>query len=66
MIFILVVVSVCCAVFFYCEALKGGLGIKRWTFAGLLFGPLIWPMFTMKKRMRINQLFGLNDLLFKA
>lgn len=66
MIFILVVLSVFCALFFYCEALKSGLGVKRWTFAGLLFGPLVWPMFTMNKRMKVNRLFGFNYLLFKA
>jgi hypothetical protein len=59
-------VSVSCGVFFYCQALVTGFGCKRWTVGGLLFGPLIWPMFAMKKRMQLNRLFGLEQLIFRA
>ncbi|GHE80313.1 hypothetical protein [Thalassotalea profundi] len=52
--------------FFYCQALSNGLGRKRWAVAGLCFGPLIWPMFCMKKRMKLNRLFGLNYSLLRA
>jgi len=60
------VIGIVCAAFFHCQALKSGLGLKRWTFAGLLFGPFVWPMFCMKKRMKINKLFGLDYLIFRA
>lgn len=63
---LLVVVALVFSVFFYCQALKSGLGRKRWAFAGLIFGPFIWPMFTMKKRMKVNRLFGFDCLIFKA
>ena len=66
MLLLLCLVSFFCALFFYCQALKSGLGLKRWTFAGMIFGPFIWPMFCMKKRMKINRMFGLNDLIFRA
>jgi len=59
-------IGVICASFFYCQALKSGLGLKRWTLAGLFFGPLVWPMFCMKKRMKINKLFGLDYLILRA
>ena len=59
-------VSVICAVFFYCQAFKSGLGRKRWAVAGFIFGPFIWPMFSMTKRMMIYKLFGVNDLILNA
>jgi len=52
--------------FFYCQALSSGLGRKRWAFAGFIFGPLIWPMFCMNKRMKVNRQFGFDYLLFRA
>jgi hypothetical protein len=68
---LLLVLLVCCfsifsGVFFYCQALLTGFGCKRWTLAGLLFGPFIWPMFAMKKRMQLNRLFGFEQLIFRA
>jgi len=32
----------------------------------LVFGPFIWPMFCMKKRMKVNKLFGFNALILRA
>jgi hypothetical protein len=52
--------------FFYCQALITGFGCKRWTVAGIFFGPLIWPIFAMKKRMQLNRLFGFEQLIFRA
>jgi hypothetical protein len=66
MALLLVFVGFICAIFFYCQALRSGLGYKRWTLAGMIFGPLIWPMFCMQKRMKINKKFGFNYLIFKA
>lgn len=58
--------SVLCGVFFYCQALVTGLGCKRWTVAGVVFGLLAWPMFVMKKRMQLYRLFGIKQLIFNA
>lgn len=58
--------SLISGLFFYCQALMSGLGRKRWAFAGFMFGPLIWPMFQMKKRMKIVELFGWSCLIFRA
>jgi len=66
MLFYLFFVGLICALFFYCQALKSGLGYKRWTVAGMLFGPFIWPMFCMQKRMKITKKFGFNCLILKA
>ena len=66
MLLLISLIGVICAAFFYCQALKSGLGLKRWTLAGLVFGPLVWPMFCMKKRMKMNKLFGLDYLILRA
>ncbi len=66
MLALFVALGFICAGFFYCQALKSGLGYKRWTLAGMVFGPLIWPMFCMQKRMKINKKFGFDCLIFKA
>ncbi|NQY63646.1 MAG: hypothetical protein HRT38_07895 [Alteromonadaceae bacterium] len=54
------------SLFFYCQALSSGLGRKRWACAGFLFGPFVWPMFCMKKRMKVNKLFGFGGLILRA
>ena len=64
--FLVFLFSVTCGVFFYCQALITGFGRKRWTVAGIVFGPLVWPMFAMKKRMHLNSLFGFQQLILKA
>jgi len=66
MLLLVIVLAAVFSLFFYCQALSNGLGRKRWAFAGLMFGPLIWPMFCMKKRMKVNRLFGFDYLIFRA
>jgi hypothetical protein len=66
MLFLMFFISIFFAAFFYCQALMGGLGLKRWAFAGFMFGPLIWPMFSMKKRMKVARQFGFSALIIKA
>ena len=66
MLLLTVFISIVCASFFYIQAFTNGLGRKRWAFAGLIFGPLVWPMFCMKKRMKITQSFGLDYLIWRA
>jgi len=66
MLFSLLISGVIFALFFYCQALQSGLGYKRWTLAGMLFGPLVWPMFCMQKRMKVTKRFGFSCLILKA
>jgi len=58
LISLFVFLSLAFGLFFYCISLCSGLPRKRWTVAGLLLGPLVWPMFVMDKRMRINKSYG--------
>jgi hypothetical protein len=66
LVLLVICLSVLFGVFFYCQALITGFGCKRWTVAGIFFGPLIWPIFAMKKRMQLNRLFGFEQLIFRA
>lgn len=66
LLLVIISLSLCCSLFFYIQAFISGLGRKCWAVAGLLFGPIIWPMFALEKRMYENRLFGLNDLIFRA
>jgi len=59
-------ISLSSGVFYYCAAMKSGLGLKRWTFAGVCFGPVAWPMFCMQKRMKVYRKFGVNNLIWQA
>ena len=63
---LIVMFSIVFSLFFYCQAMSSGLGAKRWATAGLVFGPLVWPMFCMKKRLKIYKRFGFDCLLFAA
>lgn len=71
LVFVVLLVSIICGLFFYCQSLCAGLPRKRWTVAGLLLGPLVWPLFAMDKRMRINKSYGTQGkvtslVLFRA
>lgn len=66
MLLLAFIISALSSLFFYCQAISSGLGRRRWAVAGLLFGPVLWPMFCMKKRMKVNRAFGFNCLIFRA
>jgi hypothetical protein len=57
---LLLLVCFAFAIFFYCQSLCCGLPRKRWAAAGFILGPALLPMFKMKKRMVLNQYYGLN------
>ncbi len=66
MLLLVVLISVLSSCFFYYQAMMSGLGRKRWAFAGMCFGPLIWPMFNMKKRVKVYRKFGVQGLILRA
>ena len=45
------------------DAMKNGVGKKRWFAIGLVIGPFAWPMLNMKKQMRLRQQIG-NHVAF--
>lgn len=66
MLLLLIIFSVVCAVFYYCQALKSGLAAKRWALTGLFFGPVAWPMFIANKRFQTRRISGLPLSVFFA
>ena len=49
--FVVPVVCLLSAAYFYTQALKNAMGAKRWGLLALLFGPLLWPMFNTHRRL---------------
>lgn len=61
-----ILLTIVFAGFYYIQAWQYGLGPKRWAVLGLLFGPLLLPMFRTHKRMRILKAKGPEGISFRA
>ncbi|MBU3022403.1 hypothetical protein KO518_11370 [Aestuariibacter sp. A3R04] len=55
-----------CALLFYVEAMRCGMNAKKWALAGLVFGPVLFPMFNMKRYLLWRQCVGYGGPLFSA
>ncbi|MDO6691688.1 hypothetical protein Q4574_00265 [Aliiglaciecola sp. 3_MG-2023] len=58
-----------CVVFsayYYIEAFKSALPAKKWAVAGLMFGPMIFPMFSISQRAALRQSRGFNNVLCRV
>ncbi|MDC8831575.1 hypothetical protein [Alteromonas gilva] len=62
-IFLICLASSC---YYYVEAIKSGLSAKQWAVVGLIFGPLVWPMFTISRHMRFRRDCGFNNAYLQA
>ena len=49
-----------CSWYYGHSAFRHGLAVKRWAFVGLLFGPLVYPMFSTHKHLAYRKTQGLN------
>lgn len=58
--------SLLCAVFYYLKAFKTGLAAKRWAMAGLIFGPLLLPLFLNNLRLARIRTQGFNPAFLRA
>ena len=56
----------CFSVFLAIEAMKAGMCERRWFVAGMCLGPLVWPMFNVKKQMHLRKLQGQGDVTFRV
>lgn len=56
LIVLLLVFVFCFSVYLAIEAMKVGMCERRWFVAGMCLGPLIWPMFNIKKQMHFRKL----------
>lgn len=64
----LTVILVClaCSGYFYVEATKAGLSAKQWAIVGLLMGPIVWPMFSIRRHVRMRKDCGFNNAYLRA
>ena len=64
----LTVILVCLAssCYFFVEATKAGLSAKQWALVGLLMGPLVWPMFSIRRHVRMRKDCGFNNAYMQA
>ena len=42
------------------EAMKNGMCERKWFFAGMCLGPVVWPMFNVKRQMLMRKQQGLE------
>lgn len=60
LILLLMVIVVCFSIYLAIEAMKNGMCEKRWFVAAMCFGPVVWPMFNVKKQMLLRKQQGIN------
>ncbi len=58
--------SVIFSVMYYVQSFKTGLTAKKWAVAGLLFGPVIYPLFRARQRIKLMRARGFGNTLFRA
>ena len=56
LILLLLVFVLCFSIFLAIEAMKAGMCERRWFFAAMCLGPIIWPMFNIKRQMHFRKL----------
>lgn len=50
----LMISFVFCGLYTLIETVRNGMAKKRWVIAGLIFGPMMLPMFQISKKMRLK------------
>jgi hypothetical protein len=58
--------SVFFSLLYYVQGFKNGLMAKKWALAGLIFGPMLYPLFRAQKRMHLHRARGVNCLVLLA
>ncbi|MBU2881587.1 hypothetical protein KO525_17405 [Psychrosphaera sp. B3R10] len=61
-VLLMMVAVVCFSVYLSIEAMKNGMCEKRWFVAGMCFGPVVWPMFNVKKQMLLRKQQGIDGV----
>ncbi|WP_026375469.1 hypothetical protein [Aestuariibacter salexigens] len=52
--------------FYYVNGFKNGLRAKRWAMAGLVFGPLLLPLFSIQKHVALRRSQGFGNIYLRA
>ena len=58
--------SILCSGLYYVQAYKSGLQAKNWAAAGLVLGPMIFPLFKAQQRIALVKSRGLQSVLWLA
>ena len=58
----LVVVSILSSGYFYVEATKSGMKRKNWALAGLVLGPMLFPLFTIHRFILLKKNLNRADI----
>jgi len=64
--FILIGSFILCSAYFFVETVRNGMAKKRWVVAGIVFGPMILPMFQISKQIALRKASGFNNSYFAA
>lgn len=64
--FFIFVVFLCSGFIFYVEALKAGMEPRKWALGGLMLGPMLFPLFNMKRYLLWRQIVGYDGPVFGA
>jgi hypothetical protein len=62
----IIVLSLVSSFFFYIEAVKWGMNAKCWGAAALVFGPMLYPMFSIARHVQWRRSVGFNNLFMTA
>jgi len=52
--------------YYYVEAVKYAMNKKRWLLAGVMFGPMVFPMFNINKQINMRRSIGFENLYLKV
>lgn len=66
LVLLIMIMVFCFAVFVAIEAMKNGMSEKSWFIAGMCFGPIIWPMFNVKRKMALLKYTEVDSVKFNA
>lgn len=58
--------SVAFSALYYVQAFKTGLTAKKWALAGLILGPMLYPLFRSRQRIKLLRSRGVNSVVLVA
>lgn len=65
-ILLLMVIVFSFSIYLAIEAMKHGMCEKKWFVAGMCLGPVVWPMFNVKKQMLLRKQQGLDGISLRV
>lgn len=66
LVLLFMLIVFCFAVYLAIEAMKAGMCERKWFVAGMCLGPIVWPMFNVKKQMHLRRLQSQGAVCIRA